>query len=66
MRIEVDDMPGDGVDVDVHLLSAADPAACIARDNRAVERALPAGRGLHRRGHLGRREQAFPRPLYRA
>ncbi|MCA9526794.1 MAG: hypothetical protein KC549_10930, partial [Myxococcales bacterium] len=46
IRVEVDDAPGDGVDVDVHLLTRADPAACVARDNQAVERALPAGRTL--------------------
>ncbi|MEZ4472879.1 MAG: hypothetical protein R3F60_19255 [bacterium] len=62
VRIEVDDMPGDGVDVDVHLLSAADPAACIARDNRAVERALPAGRAFIAVDTWVGAEQAFPGP----
>jgi len=30
---QVDDAPGDHVDVDVHLLAEADPSLCITRDN---------------------------------
>ena len=31
----VDDLPGDAVDVDLHLLTGADPDACVIRDNVA-------------------------------
>ena len=36
LRARVDDVAGDGVDVDVHLLSALDPASCVRRDNKAL------------------------------
>ncbi|MFO0745392.1 MAG: hypothetical protein U1F43_06930 [Myxococcota bacterium] len=36
LRVRVDDVAGDAVDVDVHLLSAADPATRVRRDNKAL------------------------------
>jgi len=39
----VDDASGDGVDVDVHLLSAPDPDACVERDNAGLARVVDAG-----------------------
>lgn len=44
LSVQVDDMAGDGVDVDVHLLDAPSPQACAARDNRALEAVLEPGR----------------------
>ena len=41
--VGVDDAPGDAVDVDVHLLTAADPGACVARDNVRFSYPLAAG-----------------------
>lgn len=43
LSLEVDDAPGDGVDVDVHLLDDLAADACVARDNRAVQ--WPVGPG---------------------
>ncbi len=43
LRAAVDDVAGDDVDVDVHLLSRLDASTCIARDNIGVERVLAAG-----------------------
>ena len=43
LTVTVSDLPGDGVDVDVHLLSAPDPAACIARGNVTATATVPAG-----------------------
>ncbi|MCB9683905.1 MAG: endo alpha-1,4 polygalactosaminidase [Alphaproteobacteria bacterium] len=43
LRASVDDTAGDGVDVDVHLLAALDPDACVARDNAVVERHVDPG-----------------------
>ena len=42
VTIAVDDVPGDGVDVDVHLLDEAG-SSCLARDNKALTRVLRAG-----------------------
>ncbi|MCB9676097.1 MAG: endo alpha-1,4 polygalactosaminidase [Alphaproteobacteria bacterium] len=40
----IDEIAGDGVDVDVHLLSGTDPAAdCVARDHIGVDEDLEAG-----------------------
>ncbi|MCC7380371.1 MAG: hypothetical protein IT384_00970 [Deltaproteobacteria bacterium] len=39
----VDDVSGDSVDVDLHLLTAIDAAACTARDNRRLDLELEAG-----------------------
>ena len=36
LELQVNDVPGDGVDVDVHLLSDRDPASCLIRDNVAL------------------------------
>jgi hypothetical protein len=44
VRAAVDDVAGDEVDVDVHVLSAALAEACTARDNVAVTVGLDAGR----------------------
>ncbi len=41
--ISVDDVAGDDVDIDVHLLSAADPATCVARDNVSIHQQVDAG-----------------------
>ena len=41
--IAVNDVPGDGVDIDVHLLSAPDPQSCDARDNISLRQTLDAG-----------------------
>jgi hypothetical protein len=43
VRFEVNDTPGDNVDIDVHILSGPDPAMCLSRDNVATEMALTAG-----------------------
>ncbi len=37
LRIAVDDVRGDATDIDVHLLSAADPASCTARNDVSLE-----------------------------
>ncbi len=42
-RVSARVFSSDGADVDVHLLSAADPGACVARDDRHVEADLAAG-----------------------
>jgi hypothetical protein len=39
----LDDVPGDSVDVDVHLLTAPLPDACVARANVALSHAVAAG-----------------------
>ncbi|MCK6528836.1 SUMF1/EgtB/PvdO family nonheme iron enzyme [Myxococcota bacterium] len=39
----LDDVPGDGADVDVHVLEAATPAACVARDNVGLSVAVEGG-----------------------
>ena len=39
----VDDLSGDGVDIDVHVLSGPSPDACVARDNLSVTTTLAAG-----------------------
>lgn len=36
LTVTVDDIAGDAVDVDVHLLSGDDPSTCVARDNKAL------------------------------
>lgn len=36
LRARVDDVAGDAVDVDLHLMTAADPATCVRRDNKAL------------------------------
>lgn len=41
VHVSVDDLPGDTIDVDIHLLD--DDASCIARDNVAIERILGPG-----------------------
>ena len=43
LTVAVDDVPGDAVDVDVHLLDALDEFACVARDNRALQWPVGAG-----------------------
>ena len=43
LTVAVDDVPGDGVDDDVHLLDAPSPDACVARDNVAVSHAVSPG-----------------------
>jgi hypothetical protein len=40
----VDDVPGDEVDVDVHLLDADDSRACLARSNISLSQAVGPGR----------------------
>ncbi len=44
LSVALDDAPGDGLDVDVHLLDALDPDACLARDNIRLDRPLEPGR----------------------
>ncbi len=41
--VAVDDVAGDDVDVDVHVLEAPDPGACVARDNQALTLTLLPG-----------------------
>lgn len=36
LRATVDDVAGDGVDVDVHLLAGDGPESCVRRDNKAL------------------------------
>lgn len=43
LTVTVSDLAGDGVDVDVHLLSAPDAAACLARSNVSLTATVPAG-----------------------
>lgn len=43
LTVAVDDVAGDAVDVDVHLLDAADAAACLARANVSLSRVLQGG-----------------------
>ncbi|MCA9520297.1 MAG: SUMF1/EgtB/PvdO family nonheme iron enzyme [Myxococcales bacterium] len=43
ISVAVDDKPGDGIDVDVHILTSPDGDNCIARDNIRISRWLPAG-----------------------
>lgn len=42
----VDDVPGDSVDIDLHLLEAPDPTQCFARHNREVTVAADGGETL--------------------
>jgi hypothetical protein len=37
LHVEVDDVPGDGVDIDVHVLEVPNPESCVARDNIAFD-----------------------------
>ncbi len=43
LEARVDDAPGGEVDVDLHLLTALDPAACSIRDNIAISYAITPG-----------------------
>lgn len=43
LTVTVNDVSGDFTDVDVHILSAPQSDACLARDNRSVSKKLPAG-----------------------
>jgi formylglycine-generating enzyme len=43
LRVAVDDVAGDSVDIDVHVLDAPTPDACVARNNMAVVVELEAG-----------------------
>lgn len=43
VRASIVEDPGDGIDVDVHLLASADPDGCFARDDEGVDALLPAG-----------------------
>ncbi len=43
VEARLDDVPGDGVDVDVHLLTAANADACLVRDNLALSFAVEPG-----------------------
>jgi hypothetical protein len=42
LSVSVDDVPGDAVDVDVHLLSEIDGASCLERDNIGFSRIVEA------------------------
>jgi hypothetical protein len=44
LTISVDDVPSDSVDVDVHLLDAASPDACIARNNVSLINTVEGGK----------------------
>ena len=44
LSVEVDDVSGDAVDIDLHLLREADPATCLTRDNVALEWLVEPGR----------------------
>lgn len=44
LSIRVDDRPGDAVDIDLHLLDAPEPAACLDRDNTSLSRMVEPGR----------------------
>lgn len=39
----IDEVSGDGVDVDVHILTDTTPESCLARDNAATSAQVPAG-----------------------
>lgn len=43
LQVSVDDVSGDDVDIDLHLLGAADPATCLARGDRSVAHPVAAG-----------------------
>lgn len=43
LTVSVDDVSGDAVDLDVHLLSAPSGDSCLARDNKTLSKKLPAG-----------------------
>mgnify|MGYP002635337404 CR=1 FL=1 len=43
LSASIDDVRGDGVDADVHLLSSPDPQDCVARGNAAVARVVQPG-----------------------
>ncbi len=43
LTVQLDDEPGDDIDVDLHLLETLDPDTCRARDNRLVRLVLPPG-----------------------
>ncbi len=43
LTVRVDDMPGDAIDIDLHLLDAPDPDACVDRDNVALSRMVEPG-----------------------
>ncbi|MCA9666937.1 MAG: SUMF1/EgtB/PvdO family nonheme iron enzyme [Myxococcales bacterium] len=43
LTVKVDDVAGDSVDVDVHLLDAPSAQSCLARDNVSLTHAAPAG-----------------------
>ncbi len=43
IRVAVDDVSGDQVDIDVHLLDTPSADACVARDNQALTADLAAG-----------------------
>jgi hypothetical protein len=43
LTLTLDDVPGDSVDIDVQLLSAARPDACLARDNVTLSAQVMAG-----------------------
>lgn len=43
IEVAVDDVPADGIDVDVHLLTADDPASCLIRDNVAFTYGVDVG-----------------------
>ena len=44
LSVAVDDVDGDLVDVDVHLLDADDPDACLARDHISFTHTIGPGR----------------------
>lgn len=44
LTARVDDLSGDDVDVDLHLIEGLDGEACLARDNRAISAYVEAGR----------------------
>lgn len=44
LSVQVDDVPGDDVDIDVYLLGGPDGDACITRGNRGLSWALDEGR----------------------
>ena len=46
LHAAVDDVPGDGIDVDVHLLEGDDPMACVARDDVELSWDISPGRYL--------------------
>ncbi len=47
LTITVDDVPGDDVDIDLHLLSAPDPATCFDRHNTTLGVAVAPGETLY-------------------